>query len=271
MPAAKWFNPDGSRMTCSVEDCERPVKDSGLCDPHAQRMRKHGTTQKPVGGLWNNPDGSRMICRLEGCEYPVKALALCRTHWAQTRRGLEPHVTVVETRYCSVAGCEKKHIANGFCSMHYQRNRFWGEPGEAEMRHIQNRWVNADGSRTICDVKNCELDVLAHGICSKHYNYFRYYSLNIEQLDHLFTENNYMCSNSSCRSTEKLDLDHDHSCCPPHLYKEQKFKSCGNCIRGWLCRRCNSVLGFVKDDSELLKGLIAHLEGGSRNDDTCGR
>src|ERR1035437_5195185 len=31
-------------------------------------------------------------------------------------------------------------------------------------------------------------------------------------------------------------VDHDHSCCPGK-------KTCGNCIRGLLCRDCNSGLG----------------------------
>lgn len=44
----------------------------------------------------------------------------------------------------------------------------------------------------------------------------------------------------------RLSVDHNHACCPTQ-------KSCGKCIRGLICGRCNSVLGFVNDDSNILK------------------
>jgi hypothetical protein len=38
-----------------------------------------------------------------------------------------------------------------------------------------------------------------------------------------------------------------------HCHVTQKF-------RGWLCRRCNSILGLVDDQTALLKALISYLE-----------
>lgn len=56
-----------------------------------------------------------------------------------------------------------------------------------------------------------------------------------------------------CGKDEKpLCIDHDHSCCPAK-------RSCGSCIRGLLCQRCNKVLGFVEDDIDLLHELISYL------------
>ena len=48
-------------------------------------------------------------------------------------------------------------------------------------------------------------------------------------------------------------FDHDHSCCPNQ-------KACGKCVRGLLCRHCNCLLGFAKDDPEILKAAISYLE-----------
>lgn len=31
-------------------------------------------------------------------------------------------------------------------------------------------------------------------------------------------------------------------------------------FRGWLCRRCNTVLGMIEDDTNLLEMLIAYLD-----------
>jgi len=49
-------------------------------------------------------------------------------------------------------------------------------------------------------------------------------------------------------------VDHDHSCC------STTKKSCGKCVRGLVCRSCNTALGFVKDSKKHLQQLIDYLE-----------
>jgi hypothetical protein len=51
---------------------------------------------------------------------------------------------------------------------------------------------------------------------------------------------------------KRLSIDHDHSCCFGP-------KSCGKCIRGLLCSRCNKVLGQLNDNKVLLKKMIEYL------------
>lgn len=49
-------------------------------------------------------------------------------------------------------------------------------------------------------------------------------------------------------------LDHDHRCCPG-------LRSCGKCIRGLLCNRCNRVLGLLKENPQLLPAyMLEYLE-----------
>lgn len=50
----------------------------------------------------------------------------------------------------------------------------------------------------------------------------------------------------------RLDVDHDHSCCPGR-------ESCGKCIRGLLCWRCNMALGMVNDDPILVHNMAVYL------------
>lgn len=57
----------------------------------------------------------------------------------------------------------------------------------------------------------------------------------------------------SCGSPHGAAIDHDHSCCPGQI-------TCGKCIRGVLCRRCNTVEGILKNNPECLYGLVAYME-----------
>lgn len=50
-------------------------------------------------------------------------------------------------------------------------------------------------------------------------------------------------------------LDHDHACC------SRLKDSCGECLRGILCRGCNIGLGNFKDNVETLQAAIRYLEG----------
>ncbi len=57
-----------------------------------------------------------------------------------------------------------------------------------------------------------------------------------------------------CREpfTSTPRVDHDHNCCG-------SSKSCGECVRGLLCDRCNRLLGNAKDKTETLKAAINYL------------
>ena len=52
---------------------------------------------------------------------------------------------------------------------------------------------------------------------------------------------------------KRLAIDHDHSCCPGK-------KTCGRCVRGVLCDRCNTVAGHVEDDVVLMHSIVTYLE-----------
>lgn len=61
-----------------------------------------------------------------------------------------------------------------------------------------------------------------------------------------------------CRCTEpggrgRWHVDHDHRCCPG-IY------TCGKCIRGLLCNRCNLTLGSAADEPHRLRSAAAYLE-----------
>ena len=47
-------------------------------------------------------------------------------------------------------------------------------------------------------------------------------------------------------------VDHDHACCP-------RTRTCGKCVRGVVCRKCNSGLGMFGDDPNRLLAAAAYL------------
>lgn len=57
----------------------------------------------------------------------------------------------------------------------------------------------------------------------------------------------------ACGAVDNLVVDHDHSCCKPGV-------TCGNCIRGALCRRCNIAEGLFKNDPENIKNLLVYIQ-----------
>lgn len=69
------------------------------------------------------------------------------------------------------------------------------------------------------------------------------YGLTIEQFRDIMTRQAAMCAicgrPQNTSENLRLAIDHDHNCCPPR-------QSCGKCIRGLLCSRCNSALGWYE-------------------------
>lgn len=51
---------------------------------------------------------------------------------------------------------------------------------------------------------------------------------------------------------KRLSVDHDHACCPGKT-------SCGKCVRGLLCTRCNDMFGHARDDPEFFTRAGSYL------------
>lgn len=93
----------------------------------------------------------------------------------------------------------------------------------------------------------------------------RNYGLSAEQYQELFDKQGGVCALCKQPETWKgrggkvlpLAVDHDQKCCPT---ERNKWKTCGSCIRGLLCRRCNQALGILNEDVELLRRMVAYVK-----------
>lgn len=56
-------------------------------------------------------------------------------------------------------------------------------------------------------------------------------------------------------ATRRLSVDHDHKAGCGHDPK----RGCRRCVRGLLCRRCNDLLGHVRDDTDTLYRALWYL------------
>ncbi|HEX4521063.1 MAG TPA: endonuclease VII domain-containing protein [Gaiellaceae bacterium] len=79
----------------------------------------------------------------------------------------------------------------------------------------------------------------------------RRYGITAEQFEGMLEAQEGACA--ICHAEEVvLQVDHDHSCCPGQ-------RSCGGCIRGLLCAKCNTAVAFFDDDPERLRRTISYL------------
>ena len=177
------------------------------------------------------------------------------------------------TNLCSITQCEKNQQARGWCQTHYQRWLRDGSPGAAKIRqHDKSMSLrrNPNGEK-YC--RKCEQwqpiqlftksksnpDGL-YSYCSDCVrNTARKSKYNIDASQYL-AKTGYQCP-ICCRPIDEKssDVDHDHACCPGD-------NSCGECVRGMLCRQCNRGLGFFEDNTERLINAVKYIE---QSDKSC--
>jgi hypothetical protein len=80
------------------------------------------------------------------------------------------------------------------------------------------------------------------------------YKVTPERYQALSLAQNHRCSCGKLFAEEQPHVDHDHGCCAG-------VKSCGKCVRGLLCSRCNTVLGLLDENPRLLPAyLLEYLD-----------
>ena len=79
-----------------------------------------------------------------------------------------------------------------------------------------------------------------------------------DRYNQMLEEQGYACA--ICREPfrgQRVCVDHDHNCCPVGQFSHAR--SCGKCVRGLLCVRCNTWLGWLETYGS---AVGAYLAGG---------
>ena len=148
--------------------------------------------------------------------------------------------------------CAKKRAADWYRSNRERAN------AASRARVARLREVDADGVRLIqrersrsWRERNPE-KVRANG----RRRTLKRYGLTPEAFDAMLAEQGGRCA--VCRTAEPggtgtWHVDHDHACCA------EEARSCGHCVRGLLCGRCNTALAMVDDDLDHLAALALYV------------
>ena len=107
------------------------------------------------------------------------------------------------------------------------------------------------GNPSSYDVRGCRCSECL--FASKIYKASRKFGLSKDEVSQLLRKEKCEICGTNEPNSRGWCIDHDHSCCDGK-------KACGKCVRGLLCQKCNTIIGFANDDLQILKAAISYLE-----------
>jgi hypothetical protein len=192
------------------------------------------------------------FCQVSGCGLKHKSRGYCATHYAQWHRGVTEPSQPIKTRdrsppeFCIEPGCENKTDSKSLCKMHYARL----------LRHGHTKYRDRKKAPKPCTVLGCDNHIYAKGKCHLHYIQIRkvaQYGITVQRYDELLFQQNSVCAichrpetNIDGRSLKPRMLSVDHC----HDTKK---------VRGLLCSACNTAIGLMDHNKEILQNAAAYL------------
>lgn len=102
-----------------------------------------------------------------------------------------------------------------------------------------------------------EVDPTEHAERRRASKYRQRFRKSLAEVEAIFAEADYSCEACGTHRDDThngtLVLDHNHACCSGEY-------TCGKCIRGVLCTKCNLGLGALEDSIEKLRRLLTYME-----------
>jgi hypothetical protein len=176
----------------------------------------------------------KAICSYQPCQQKVFRRGFCNKHDGRYQRHGDPGIVQKHTVSCDCYDCVDRPIGTKRCNI----------CGECKpLAQFHRSKINADGHRRNCINCGSAANIkFRYGLTQEVYNAI------------LKTQGNScaICSATEPGHTGAWYVDHDHACCPG-------AKTCGKCIRGLLCFKCNVLLGMAQDDIAVLKSAMSYL------------
>ena len=144
------------QRTCSLEECEKPVRARGWCKMHYQRWVRHGAAD------YKKLLAKDQVCKIRSCERTVGdhgGRGWCSKHYSAWADHGDPEYErlYANEKQCEVSDCPKHQKCRGLCAMHYSR---WQRSGSTDKPQRKTRK---------CEISDCGNKHMGLGYCEKHY------------------------------------------------------------------------------------------------------
>lgn len=201
---------------------------------------------------------TQRTCTFPDCDAPHKARGWCAAHYLQWRTTgtLKPRVWANKGGSCAVCGGEvpegsgrRKHCS-GACQQVDSRTK-GTRPTQSVCDYCGNTFSllrERTGRLQRTDTKWCP----DCGRDSPEVARFKRYGVTKEQYDAATANGCEICG----RTDKPLHVDHDHACC---VMRGGTGKTCGSCVRGFLCGPCNRGIGLFFDNADALDSAALYL------------
>lgn len=228
---------------CSVPGCGVKHEAKGFCMTHYSRLLRGDPVDAPL-----KRKGTFTPCSVSTCDNRAKVKGLCRTHDSRRRKGADLEAPVRKpqlSKRCLYEDCGRVAVGFGYCGGHRKQQIERGEP-----------YSPVPAGRTkykiqTCAIAGCDNPHYANAMCARHHGRAGRYRLTAVQLQFLLLVE--LCPICGIELTEKGSaIDHDHSCC-------DSDPTCGECVLGIICVKCNAGIGYFDNHPGAMMGAIEYL------------
>lgn len=193
-----------------------------------------------------NRKSSQLHCNAEGCDRRHNAKGYCSVHYKRVRRTGSIDLQFVQ-RYCKIETCGDKYFGLDYCRLHYYSFHRYGDP---LVRKIYQK----------CAIEGCDAHGSKFTFCKKHVwanvtkNAYlkRTYGITIDDYNKLYEEQNERCAICH-RKSEEVKSGKGRTLAVDHCHDTGQ-------IRGLLCNDCNRTIGFLGETFDNAGKFIDYLE-----------
>lgn len=217
----------GSGGFCSVHGCNNPHKARGLCLNHYQLSRKYGRTEKL-------PRGTKRSHPLYALWFDRKTNGVLCEEWMDFWNFVDGVGDKPGANYFLVRKGSEPFGPNNFVWVEHLKR----QKGEPLKTWYARKWASRQ---------------LANPGIERKRALWRKYKLTAEGYDALLAKQGNKCAiceeaessyDQKCGSLKRLCVDHSHST---------------GKVRGLLCFRCNSTIGKLEENPQLLRAMWDYL------------